>query len=148
MLQFEDIEVGWRRTYGRHPVGRDEVIAFATAWDPRDIHVDDAAARAKDYLDGEGVCASGLHTLSIWARLQAIHMADLDFMLGAGFEQVRFLRPVWPGDVLSVLSEVRHKRELPERPGRGLVHFHHEVLDQDGKPVMRLDVRVVMRRRS
>jgi len=147
VLYFEDIEVGWRRPCGSHAVEKAEVVEFARQWDPRDFHLDDAAAASKDFLDGDGVCASGLHTLAIWGRLQVQGLGDLAFMLGAGFDEVRFLRPVWPGDVLTAEAECIDKRALASRPGRGLVRFRHQLTNQKGEPVMRMYVNVVMRRR-
>jgi acyl dehydratase len=131
---WEDFPVGLVLAFGEAPVRREEVIEFASRFDPQPFHLDDAAAR--DSLFG-GLCASGWHTCSIAMRLMVDHVLRHSSSLGApGVDELRWLRPVFPGDVLSMRFEVLDKRPMATRPAVGLVHGHWQMFNQRGEAVL------------
>src|SRR5262245_12085440 len=111
---FEDVAVGTTWRFGRYEVTRDEVIEFARQFDPQPFHLDEAAARESFY---GGLIASGWHTGAMFIRMVAEYMTARVFAQGAmGFDDLRWIRPVRPGDVLSVESTVREKVPSGSRP--------------------------------
>ena len=132
---FEDIEVGESREFGSYEMTREEILDFGRRYDPQPFHVDEAAA-----VDGPfgGLVASGWHTSAICMRLMVDQMiSDRAGSLGSpGAEEIRWLKPVRPGDTLSVRCEVLSKRTLESRPDRGLVRLQSTVLNQDGEVAM------------
>ena len=99
MLYFEDIEVGRKTSFGRYEVTREEVIEFATKYDPQPFHLDDEAA-AQTYFGR--ISASGWHSCAMMMRMSADNMKDNDQAgLGSpGIDELRWVKPVYPGDVL------------------------------------------------
>ena len=133
-LFFEDFAVGEVAVYGRHEVTRAEIVAFAREFDPQPFHLDDEAGAAS--ILG-GLCASGWHTAGMLMRMTADGwLNDAASMGGPGVEEVRWLRPVRPGDVLSVRRETLAARPSASRPEMGLVTFRFDVLDQAGAVAM------------
>ncbi|PZU10877.1 MaoC family dehydratase [Sphingomonas sp.] len=135
-LWFEDIAVGRIDRYGDYPVTREEVLDFATRYDPQPFHVDDEAA-AKSPLFGR-LAASGWHTASIGMRMTVDHWAPLGFAsLGAaGIDELRFIAPVYPGDRLRAEAEVLETRTSASRPAVGIVRSRTTILNQEDKPVL------------
>jgi acyl dehydratase len=135
-MYFEDLAPGRIDRFGSYPVTREEVLAFAHAYDPQPFHVDDEAA-AKSPLFGR-LAASGWHTAAMGMRMTADHWAALGMTtLGAaGIEDLRFLRPVYPGDTLRVEAEILEARTSASRPGVGIVKALTTVLNQDDQPVL------------
>ena len=148
MKYFDEIAVGERWRRGSYRVTAEDIVTFARQWDPRPFHVDDAAARATPYLDGSGLIASGIHTMAIWSRLQEPIAHDWAITVGAGFDELRFHRPVKPGDELSVLAECEAKRPLRSRADRGLIRIRHKLLDAAGEPAMSLLLTTFAMRRA
>lgn len=138
MLYFEDVPVGFRRTEGPLAATAAEIVGFANQWDPRPIHVDPEAARATPWLHGAGLIGSGLHTLAIWAKLLERATRDIAFTVGAGFDEVRFVRPLLPG--VPLLFELECIAQVPSksRPDRGLLRTRNRLLDPDGEIVMHM----------
>jgi acyl dehydratase len=133
-LHFEDFEPGSVTTYGRHVVSRDEMIAFAREYDAQPMHVDEAAA--KESFVG-GLIASGWHTCGMLMRMNCEgFLLEATSMGAPGIDEVKWLKPVRPGDVLSVRRTVVDARASRSKPDRGLVRFLFEVLNQSGEPVM------------
>lgn len=144
MKYFEDLEVGETMRFGCYEVTREEIIAYARQFDPQPFHVDEEAARAS--LFG-GLIASGWHTGAMMMRMVADHMGPAVATAGAmGFDELKWLQPVRPGDVLSVESVVREKI-APRRLDRGTVRMENRVHNQRGEVVMRLVTLVICRRR-
>ncbi|TCD05148.1 MaoC family dehydratase [Erythrobacteraceae bacterium CFH 75059] len=137
MQHYEDIEVGSRDRFGSYAVTRDEVIAFATAYDPQPFHLDDEAAAATHF---GRLSASGWHTCAMTMRMLVERMADRQQAgLGSpGVEQLRWLKPVYPGDTLRCESEVLDKRRSQSRPDMGLYRSRLSVLNQNGETVMEM----------
>ena len=135
-LCYEDIAVGQPERFGRHEVTREEVLAFAAAYDPQDFHLDDAAAATGPF--GK-LAASGWQTAAITMRLLVDgFLSRQDSRGGAGVQDMRWTRPVYPGDVLSLEVEVTEKRRSRSRPELGLMKVQQRTLNQHGEEVMRL----------
>jgi acyl dehydratase len=144
-LYFEDVRVGDTMRFGRYAVTKEEIVEFARQFDPQPFHLDEVAARRS--LFG-GLVASGWHTGAMFIRMVCDHMAPRLRTWGAlGFDDLRWLRPVRPGDVLSVESVVGAKRESQSRRDRGTVEIASRVLNQAGEPVMSLVSLVISQRR-
>jgi acyl dehydratase len=127
MLYWEDFHEGHVATCGRYVVGREEIIAFAREYDPSPIHLDDAAAEATRL---GGLSASGWHLCCIFMRLTADGILNNSECLGSpGIDEVRFLKPVHPGTVLSLRREVLETRSSKSKPEMGLVKFRFELID-------------------
>jgi acyl dehydratase len=133
-LHLEDLAVGQTFGSGTVRVDPDRVRAFAQEFDPQPFHLDGAAAGTS--LFG-GLVASGWHTAALTMRL----LVEGDFkvaggLIGAGVEELRWPRPVRPGDTLRVESEVLEVRPSGSRPDRGIVRMRSTTLNQDGQPVL------------
>ena len=134
---FEDYEVGEIERFGRYAVTREEVLAFATAYDPQPFHLDDAAAAASPIFGR--LAASGWHTAAMTMRMLVDHLRETGtFSMGSpGLDELRWLKPVYPGDTLSMEVEVIGKSEPKSRPDIGFVKYRTTVFNQHGEPVMR-----------
>jgi acyl dehydratase len=142
---FEDVQVGDVMRFGRYEVTREEIIEYARQFDPQPFHLDEEAAKASMF---GGLIASGWHTGAMLMRMVAEHMTSVHATSGAmGFDDLKWLRPVRPGDVLSVESEIREKIESRSRPDRGTVKIESRVSNQRGDVVMSLVSLVIYRRR-
>lgn len=135
MQYYEDIEVGARASFGRYEVAHDEVVAFAAAYDPQPFHLDEAAAARTHF---GRLSASGWHTCAMTMRMLVDNMAaHRQAGLGSpGIDELRWLKPVYPGDVLRCESEVLEKRLSRSRPEMGLFKSRLTVFNQDDAAVM------------
>ncbi len=144
MKYFEDVKVGDVMRFGRYEVTHEEIVEYARQFDPQPFHLDEEAARQSMF---GGLIASGWHTGAMFIRMVAEHMTPYVATSGArGFDDLRWLKPVRPGDVLSVESVVREKEE-PRRPDRGTVKIESRVMNQHGDVVMSLVSLVIFLRR-
>jgi acyl dehydratase len=133
---FEDFSPGWVAEYGPRRVTREEMIGFAAQYDPQPMHLDEEAARAT-MLGGRG--ASGWHTCCIRMKMIADGLLLDSASMGApGIDEVRWLKPVRPGDSLTVRGSVLSTRPSHSRPDRGFVNFHWEVCNDRDEKVMTL----------
>jgi len=137
MRWFEDYQVGQVERFGAYQVTREEVIEFASRFDPQPFHLDDAAAAANPIFGK--LAASGWHTCAMVMRMLVDHqLKDGHMSLGSpGVDEIRWLKPVYPGDTLSVEVEVTDARPSRSRPDIGSVHFALTAFNQHGEPVMR-----------
>lgn len=135
MLYYEDIEVGAVRKFGNKAVTREEVIAFATEFDPQPFHLDDEAAARTHF---GRLSASGWHTGAMAMRMMVENMKEHEQAgLGSpGIEDLRWLKPVYPGDTLRCKTEVLEKRRSQSRPDMGLFKSQLSVFNQHDEPVM------------
>jgi acyl dehydratase len=135
-LYLEDLVVGEVERFGRCVVEREEVIAFALRYDPQPYHVDDAAAAANPMFGR--ISASAVHTFAMTSRMLAERAAFTGFRpsAGLGMKEMRNLKPVYPGDVLTVETEITEARRSRSQPGRGVVTQAVRVYNQDGDKVM------------
>jgi acyl dehydratase len=144
-LYYEDLAVGQTFGTATFTVELDLIKAFAAEFDPQPFHLDQDAARAS--LFG-GLVASGWHTAALTMRLLvAGELQIVGGLIGLGAEELRWPRPVRPGDVLRVESEVLELRPSKSHPGRGLARLRNTTLDQDGEPVMVMVVTMLVPRR-
>jgi len=133
---YEDIPVGTVRESEGYAVTREEILEFGRRFDPQPFHVDEAAARRSPF---GGLIASGWHTAAIAMRLTVDTRMGPGGSLGSpGVDELRWLRPVRPGDTLTVRCEVVDKRPLESKPDRGLVRTRTTVRNQHGQDVMTL----------
>ena len=146
MKYLEDYEVGQRSSFGRYEVTREEVLAFASAYDPQAFHLDDAAA-AKTYFGR--VSASGWHTCAMTMRMLVDNMLNqASAGLGSpGVDELRWLKPVYPGDTLRVEAEVIEVRPSQSRPEMGSTRNRITVLNQEDEPVLTMVSIGLIRRR-
>ncbi|MBV7255833.1 MaoC family dehydratase [Pacificimonas sp. WHA3] len=135
MKYLEDMVVGTKASFGHYDVRRDEVIEFASKYDPQAFHLDDEAA-AKTHFGR--LSASGWHTCAMTMAMLVENLKDSDqASLGSpGHDGLRWLRPVYPGDVLRVETELTEVRPSRSRPEMGSVHYNITVFNQDDKPVL------------
>ena len=147
MLYFEDLEVGHKSSFGSYEVTRDEVIEFASKYDPQPFHLDDEAA-AKTYFGR--LSASGWHTCAMMMRMMADNMKDRKQAgLGSpGLDEMRWLKPVYPGDTLRVESEIVDKTPSRSRPEMGSFRSLVTVLNQNDEAVMTLKSIGLIRKRE
>lgn len=136
-LAFEDFIVGQVREFGGRTVSKQEVLQFAAAYDPQPLHLDEAAAEASVL---GGLSASGWHTCAMVMRM----MCD-DYLLNStsqgspGIDNLRWLRPVRPGDTLRVRMTVLEARESKSRPQIGLIRSSWAVFNQQGEQVLSME---------
>lgn len=131
---FEDFPPGATFDAGSVAVTESEVVAFARRYDPQPFHVDAEAAKASPY---GGLIASGWHTAAMCMRLMVDHIFGDAAGLGSpGVDELRWLRPVRPGDTLRVRLTVLEARPSRSKPDRGLIRFRTEAENQDGEIVM------------
>ena len=144
---FEDIEVGAVTRFGEKLVTREEVIDFAGKYDPQPFHLSDEAAAQSHF---GRLAASGWHTAAMTMAMTVAHLGDIGFasMGGAGIDELRWLAPVYPGDVLSVETTVLDKRQSQSRPGMGLVRQQTAVCNQSGVAVLRFVATVLVATRA
>ena len=137
MQFFEDIAVGSRQSFGRYEVTREEVVEFASKYDPQPFHLNDEAAAATHF---GRLSASGWHTCAMtMAMLVANLKANRQAGLGSpGIDQLRWLKPVFPGDTLRCESEILEKRRSQSRREMGLFKSRLTVFNQNDEPVMQM----------
>ncbi|MCF4164677.1 MaoC family dehydratase [Zavarzinia compransoris] len=141
-LYFEDFEVGGCAVHGEKTVSEAEIIAFAREFDPQPIHVDPAAAALSPF---GGLIASGVHSCSMMMRLMCDGYMLRSASRGSpGIDEVRYLLPVRPGDVLRVRMTVVDRRRSASRPEMGIVQARHELLNQKDEVVLEMTSKVMM----
>ena len=135
MQFYEDIAVGQKSAFGHYEVTREEVIDFARKYDPQPFHLDDEAA-AKPHFGR--ISASGWHTCAMTMSMLVANLtANKQAGLGSpGVDELRWKKPVYPGDTLRCETEVIEKRRSASRPEMGVYRSRVRVLNQDDLPVM------------
>ena len=131
---FEDFKVCQVIELGSCTVTKEEIIAFARDFDPQPFHIDEEAAKRSIY---GGLIASGWHTGSLLMRLICEGLlSNADSMGSPGQDELRWLKPVRPGDTLTARGLVEELIPSRSRPDRGLVRTTYEVFNQDDDKVM------------
>ncbi|MEO7679721.1 MAG: MaoC family dehydratase [Sphingomonas sp.] len=135
MQYFEDIAVGAKERFGSYAVTREEVTAFAGKYDPQPFHLSDEAAAETHF---GRLSASGWHTCAmtmsmIVENLKALDQAGLG---AAGIDELRWLKPIYPGDTLRCETEILEKTPSRSRPEMGSFRSRMTVFNQDDVPVM------------
>ncbi len=147
MIYFEDLEIGTKASFGRYEVTREEVLEFAGQYDPQPFHLDDEAAAQTHF---GRISASGWHTCAMAMRMMVDHMrgAGRASLGSPGLDEIRWLRPVYPGDTLRMETELLSKRLSQSRPGVGLTKTAIRVYNQDDVLVMSQLTNAMMRTRA
>lgn len=133
---FEDYRPGMVVTGGSFPVSEAEILEFARRYDPQMMHVDKEAAERGEFC---GLIASGWHTAAMMMRMVAeVLLSPVANLASPGIDELRWLLPVRPGDVLSLRGTILEARQSRSKPGQGVVKSLVEVLNQKGEVVMTL----------
>ena len=131
---LEDFAVGQTFGSGRLRISKEQVTAFAAEFDPQPFHLDAAAAQHTIF---HGLVASGWHTAAVTMRLLVEReLRPAGGILGAGFDELRWPRPVRPGDELNIESEVLEVRPSKSRPDFGLIKVRMTTLNQNREAVL------------
>lgn len=139
---WEDFAPDSVAEFGPRIVSADEIVSFAADFDPQPMHLDEEAARAT--MLG-GLAASGWHNCAIAMRLICDGFLLDTASLGApAVEEVRWLKPVRPGDALTLRRTVLEKRVSKSRPELGIVKFHFALVNQDGETVTTVTVPIMI----
>lgn len=142
---WEDLSVGDVKDLGSLSPTAEEIVAFARQFDPQPFHLDPEAA--KDSVFG-ALCASGWHTCSLAMRLMVTNFLHESASLGSpGLENIRWQKPVFPGDVLRLQHTIVDKRPMNKRPDVGLVRTVWEMFNQHGDKVLHMEGHGMFRRR-
>ena len=143
-LYFEEVEVGAISTAGPYLVSKDEIIHFATQYDPVPRHIDeDAAARS---IFG-GLTASGAHTFAMLILLTGRLQPRNQTLAGLGWDELKLPNAVRPGDELDLEVKVLEKRESKSRPDRGIVRRRVLLRNQKREIVLECFASVLIARR-
>jgi acyl dehydratase len=131
---FEDYIPGAVHEFGNIAVEEAEMMEFARRYDPQPFHIDPVAAKKSVF---GGLIASGWYTASLLMRLKVDHFVSHVACLGSpGAEELLWLKPVFPGDTLSVRTTIIEAKRSSSKPDQGYIHLLDEVLRQDGEVVM------------
>jgi acyl dehydratase len=146
MIYFEDLEIGAETYFGSYEVTREEVLEFARKYDPQPFHLSDEEA-AKTHFGR--IAASGWHTCAMTMAVIARHVVDEEQAgLGSpGIDELRWRRPVYPGDTLHVRSKIVGKTPSRSKPEMGSFRSDTVVTNQDDQPVLTFTSIVLIRRR-
>ena len=143
---WEDLVVGSTRELGSVSPTREQILDFARQFDPQPFHLDEAAAQASVF---GSLCASGWHTCAMAMRLMVDNFLSEAASLGSpGLESLKWLKPVFPGDTLSLRHTVLDSRPMSRRPDVGLVRTLWEMHNQHGDQVLRMEGWGMFRRRT
>ena len=145
-LFLDDLEVGQVYRLGSQSLSEEDIIAFAERYDPQPFHIDPAAAAETIY---GGVIASGWQTACIFMRLFVDGLLSRSAAMGSpGLDELRWLKPVRPGDVLDARVEVLESRPSRSKPDRGLAKLHCVVADKSGDEVLTFIANVLFQKRE
>lgn len=145
-IYFEDLAAGQVRELGGRTLSRQEIVEFARQFDPQPFHLDEDRARESIY---GGLIASGWHTVALCMRMLVDGFVNDSASLGSpGADEIRWLKPVRPGDTLTLRVTCVETRPSESRPDRGLARFRYEVTNQRGERVMTMLGMGLFRRRS
>ncbi|HZZ92205.1 MAG TPA: MaoC family dehydratase [Usitatibacter sp.] len=145
-LYLDDLVPGQRYLSGSVRVETSEIHEFARRYDPQPFHLDEAAARDSMF---QGLAASGWHTAALTMRLLVgSEFKPAGGLIGAGCDELRWPRPVRPGDELRVESEILEVRASQSRPTQGIVKIRATTLNQHGEPVQVFVGNLIVQRRA
>ena len=143
---FEDYVPGTVLEYGSITLSEAEIVEFARRFDPQYIHTDSSAAAAGPFA---GLIASGWHTAGVMMRLFVDHyLSHVASLASPGIDELRWQRPVRPGDALSIRVSILEANRSRSKPDRGMIRSFIEVLNQNGEVVMSLKAMNILRCRD
>ena len=144
-LYFEDFTVGREFHTDGATVTESQILDFALAFDPQPFHMDLEAAKRSMF---GGLIASGFHSMALTFRLFAQTRALAACSLGSpGVDEVRWLKPVRPGDTLRATVQVVEQRPSGSKPDRGIIRLHWTALNQRSEPVLTMTSMQLVKRR-
>lgn len=131
---FDDFSVGEQFEFGAYVVTEEEIIDFARRYDPQPFHLDHAAAKASHF---GGLVASGWMTSAVLMRLLCDHFIPRQSSMGSpGVDEVRWIKPLRPGDTVRARIEVSETRPSQSKPDRGVIRCRHQLINQHDEVVM------------
>lgn len=134
-MKFNELSIGQKFETSSYKVGKEEIIAFASQFDPQYMHIDEEKAKQSRF---KGIIASGLHTLSLSFKLWVeAGVLGEDVIAGTGVNNLTFTKPVFPDDVLYVTTEVIKKEE---RKGSGEVTLLLSCFKNNGEQVLLAEI--------
>lgn len=143
---WEDFRVGDVFEFKGKPVTKEEIIEFAEVYDPQPHHLDEEAA--KESILGT-FCASGWHSCAMLMRLICdTYLNEVEHIGSPGVNEVRWRKPIVPGDIFHVKRTVKAVKGVPGQGDRGMVQVFFDVQNQHGKPLMSMDCFALYRRRQ
>jgi acyl dehydratase len=144
MKYFEDFASGETEVKDGWPLTEAEIIGFARQWDPQPQHVDPEAAKA---LPLAGLIAAGTHLLALCVRQMVTGQKRIAVIAAMGWDEVRFLAPARPGDVLTLTRTCLEARASASKSDRGIVRNEITLTNQHGQAVLRFVDAILVRRR-
>ena len=145
MRYYEDFKVGEVLEFGAYTLSKEEIVEFARRYDPQTFHVDEEAAKQSIY--GE-LTAAGIHVAALMLRMWHFDGPESASEGSPGWDDLRWLKPVTPGDTLRVRAEIVGKRRLKSRPHVGVLKIDQTVLNQRGEAVTTMRTNWFMRLRD
>ena len=124
---LEDLIVGETRMSPPYSVTKDEIIRFATEFDPQPFHIDEAAAKATSF---GGLIASGTHTMALWRKIDDKLNKDVQYICGLEYERAKLIRPLRADDAIRLQSEILNVRPSTTRTERGTVKIGYKIYNQ------------------
>jgi acyl dehydratase len=136
LYHWEDLQPGSVRELGTISTTAEEIKEFAGRYDPQPFHLDEEAA--KDSVFG-ALCASGWHTCALAMRLTVLNFLQASSSLGSpGLDSLRWTKPVYPGDVLTLTHTIVESKPMKKRPDVGLVNSRWDLVNQNGDKVLEM----------
>jgi acyl dehydratase len=142
-IYFDEVAIGDKETAGPYELTRDEIIEFASKFDPEPFHTDEELASSSIF---GGLTASSAHLFAIAYALSHQRERRLAVVAALGIEAMEFPNPGRPGDELSFSMTILDKRESKSRPDRGIVRVQTTVSNQAGEPVIRYELKIMVAR--
>ena len=143
---WEDMQAGQVRALGSISPTREEIIAFASQFDPQPFHLDDEAAKASVF---GALCASGWHTCAMAMRLMVTEFLCQTSSMGSpGLEHIQWLKPVFPNDQLRLQTTVLETKPMGKRPDIGMTRNAWEMFNQHGDKVLHMEGWGMFKRRT
>jgi len=144
-LYWEDFSVGEVRDLGQITPTREDIIAFASQFDPQPFHLDEEGGKASIF---GGLCASGWHTCAMAMRLMVTNFLHETASLGSpGLEHIKWTKPVYPNDTLRLQTTVLETKPMGRRPDVGMTRNLWELFNQHGEKVLQMEGWGMFRRR-
>ncbi|MEM7413109.1 MAG: MaoC family dehydratase [Myxococcota bacterium] len=144
-IYYEDYAPGVVETMGSYTVSKEEIVEFASRYDPQPFHLDEAAANASIF---GGLTASSTHTFALMGLINAKRGVQPAVVANLGADSLKFPEPVRPGDTLTLTGECLTKRVSKSRPGLGIVTSRTCLWNQRGELVMETDTKYMVKLRG
>jgi len=145
VIYYEDYEIGVVQPMGSYTLSKEEIVEFASRYDPQPFHIDEAAARESIF---GGLTASSTHTFALMGLINAQRDEKSAVVANLGADSLKFPEPVRPGDTLTLTGECVAKRVSKSRPGLGIVTSRTRLINQKGDVVMETDTKYMVKLRD